>query len=38
MEMELSSGFFFHFSGAVRTTEMDFSSGVKATSGGPICA
>lgn len=38
METELSSGFFFHFSGAVRTIEMDFSSVVKATSGGPICA
>ena len=38
MEIELSSGFFFHFFGAVRTIEMDFSSVVKATSGGPICA
>lgn len=38
MEIELSSGFFFHFSGAVRTIEMDFSLGVKATAGGPICA
>lgn len=38
MEIELSSGFLFHFSGAVRTIEMDFSSVDKATSGGPICA
>ena len=38
MEIELSSGCFFHFFGAVRTIEMDFSSVVKATSGGPICA
>lgn len=37
MEIELSSGFFFHFFGAVRTIKMDFSSVVKATSGGPIC-
>lgn len=37
MERELSSGFLFHFSGAVRTMEMDFSSVVKAIPGGPIC-
>lgn len=38
MDTGLSSGFFFHFSGAVRIIEIDFSSGIRVTPGGPICA